>query len=195
MESSTQKLASQLPQTPTVQNAVKFAVHAHGGQTRRSSDEPYVNHVLRVARLVHDTGAPEEVIIAAILHDTVEDTDVTMEDIQQKFGNIVTGYVDTLTEDDKSAAWEDRKAEAQMKLMNASKEAMLIKAADKIDNISSIISFAQTHPDTDPWKFFNRGKEKKIPVWEKTYTLFEERYPECPLLDTFRSVLDEVKTV
>src|SRR4026209_2713188 len=91
-------------------HAANFAAKKHKDQKRKGQDgEPYINHPIEVANLLVDAGkiADPDMIIAALLHDTVEDTDATFEEIEKRFGATVAGYVRELT-DDKSLAKAER---------------------------------------------------------------------------------------
>jgi len=97
-----QELANLLPDTfnnidrDLVQRAFKKAEKAHEGQ-KRISGEPYINHCLAVASILIELGMPADVIAAGLMHDTVEDTDVTLDDIRQDFGETVANLVDGVT--------------------------------------------------------------------------------------------------
>ncbi len=97
-----EKLIEQLPDTYTladkelVQRAYRVAEEAHRGQ-KRNSGEPYINHCLAVAQILAELRVPPEVLAAGLLHDTVEDTTVTLEDIQRDFGDVVASLVDGVT--------------------------------------------------------------------------------------------------
>ena len=120
--------------------AASFAARKHTGQTRKGDDaQPYINHPLEVANLLSNVGKVEDfdVLIAAILHDTIEDTETTEQEITEFFGEKVGGYVLEVT-DDKSLPKQERK---QLQIEHAphlSAGAKLIKLADKISNITDI---------------------------------------------------------
>ncbi|MBQ9017070.1 HD domain-containing protein, partial [Candidatus Saccharibacteria bacterium] len=82
--------------TKRLEKAITIATKAHEGQMRKSGD-PYISHPLAVMKIVEDWGMDEDTIIAAVLHDTVEDTDVTLEDIKREFGEQVAFLVDGVT--------------------------------------------------------------------------------------------------
>ena len=94
-----------------IHEAIIFAALAHEGQKRKGTDVPYIVHPFEVAQILTKAGASESVICAGLLHDTVEDTEVTLEEIRQKFGGEVAGMVSVMTED-KSLSWEERKQKA-----------------------------------------------------------------------------------
>ena len=97
-----EKLLEQLPDTYTladkelVQRAYRVAEEAHRGQ-KRNSGEPYINHCLAVAQILAELRVPPEVMAAGLLHDTVEDTTVTLDDIRNDFGDVVASLVDGVT--------------------------------------------------------------------------------------------------
>ena len=125
---------------PKLLQAVSFAAKKHATQKRKGADEqPYVNHVLEVANLLASVGKIEDydVLIAAVLHDTVEDTETTREEITKLFGATVSGYVAEVT-DDKSLPKAERKQLQIEHAPNLSNGAKYIKLADKISNIRDV---------------------------------------------------------
>ena len=122
--------------------AAKFAAEKHIDQKRKGdSAAPYINHPLGVANLLANEGKVEdvEVLIAAILHDTVEDTDTTKEEITELFGEKVCSYVMEVT-DDKSLSKDERKRKQVEHAPQLSGGAKLIKLGDKISNITDIMN-------------------------------------------------------
>ena len=87
---------SKARKSPRIEKAIQFATKAHEGQFRRSGD-PYISHPLAVMKIVEDWGMDEDTIIAAVLHDTVEDTSITLQDIKEQFGEQVAFLVDGVT--------------------------------------------------------------------------------------------------
>jgi (p)ppGpp synthase/HD superfamily hydrolase len=142
-----------------IEKARVFSLSAHEGQTRKMSPTPYFIHVEGVANILKEAGLAEELVAAGYLHDTVEDTDVTIEDIQEQFGEKVAKLVAGNTED-KTKSWEERKAHTIDELTTASLEVKCLVAADKLDNIQSLIHDSKGSLD-DIWTHFNRGKEKQ----------------------------------
>lgn len=82
----------------TVENAIELAKNAHEGQVRKYTGEPYFNHLEEVANIVSEYTDDESMIAAAYLHDVVEDTDTTIGAVKSRFGDIVAGYVNGLTD-------------------------------------------------------------------------------------------------
>lgn len=120
--------------------AASFAAQRHTGHKRKgSAGEPYINHPLEVAALLSEVGGVEDfdVLIAALLHDTVEDTGTTREEIAERFGERVAGIVAEVT-DDKSLPKERRKELQIEHAPHLSTEAKLVKLGDKISNVRDV---------------------------------------------------------
>lgn len=120
--------------------AASYAARQHTGQTRKGERaEPYINHPLEVANLLANVGKVEDIdiLIAAILHDTIEDTGSTADELVKRFGERVTGFVLDVT-DDKSLPKAVRKQKQIEHAPHLTPEAKQIKLADKISNITDI---------------------------------------------------------
>ena len=127
--------------TDLVTRARNFATAAHAEQFRRYTNEPYINHCFAVVDMVAACVDDPVMIAAAWCHDTVEDTETTIADIEREFGPAVAALVEQLTdvsrpEDGNRAV---RKALDREHLAKASPEAKTIKLADLIDNTRSIV--------------------------------------------------------
>lgn len=126
---------------PLLLKAAHFAAHKHHGQRRKDADAtPYINHPIEVADLLATIGKVTDVktLCAALLHDTIEDTQTTAEELEREFGGEITSIVLELT-DDKSLPKDERKL---LQVRNAAKKstsARLIKLGDKISNIRCLI--------------------------------------------------------
>ncbi len=133
--------------SPNILRAYNFAKDAHSGQTRDFSGDDYFCHPFRVANTMYNLGFHETVVIAALLHDTIEDTDVDSDDIHKKFGSEVGILVDALTEPAKARGNQhsvpkyQRKAEFLKQLETAPTLAKAIKLADIIDNTNDFCKY------------------------------------------------------
>jgi len=143
-----------------IENAIIFATKAHNGQFRKKTKIPYITHPFMVACLLMKEQCSEEVIIAGLLHDLVEDTPVTLQQIEAEFGKKVAGIVSACTEPDGRLTWEERKESTIQKLRNAPEEVKYVACADKLHNISSMIADYQKCGDR-LWKRFHRGYDKQ----------------------------------
>ena len=125
--------------------AVDFAAEKHKKQRRKNKDKtPYINHPIRVAQFLSDCGVDDvNVLVGAVLHDTVEDTNTTLKDIEEIFGKEISDLVSEVT-DDKSLPKAERKILQIEHAKTASKGAQLIKLGDKLHNLSSLL---ETSPE------------------------------------------------
>lgn len=127
-----------------IEQALKAVTILHKDQVRKGSVAiPYISHLFAVALIVNDYTNDEDVLIATLLHDTLEDTDYTSEELQDDFGGKVREIVETLSEpkgtEFQSLTWKDKKIYYAKSLRKASEEALIIAAADKIHNMRSIV--------------------------------------------------------
>lgn len=125
--------------TDLIEIALAVASGAHIKQVRKGSGLPYIIHPVGVAELVNHYGGTEEQIIAALLHDTIEDTNLTYEDIANLFGNTLADLVEELTSKKEDLKLHSTKADYLLsKMYKMSYKALFIKLADRIDNITGI---------------------------------------------------------
>ena len=125
-----------------VERALAFAAEAHGriGQVRKYTGEPYINHPIEVMDIVKTASHYTDVMLAAaLLHDTIEDTAVTRDDIEREFGSDVADMVMELTDQCTEGNRAERKAAEAERLSTISAEAQTVKLADLISNSVSII--------------------------------------------------------
>lgn len=152
-----------------IADADAFAEAAHAGQVRKGTSMPYIEHPRAVARLLADAGVSETVVAAALLHDTVEDTQTTLEDINRRFGAEVGSIVAGVTED-KRKSWERRKRYTITKLKTASEEVLLVTAADKVANARGMRSGGD-----DVWNRFHRPYPSQRRYYRGVTAMLEER--------------------
>ncbi len=128
--------------------AMHFAARKHANQRRKNAEAyPYINHLIEVTELVAAVGkiTDETILLAAVLHDTLEDTDTTREELDELFGAGVRRLVEEVT-DDKSLPKEERKRLQIAHAPHLSKRARPIKIADKISNVRAV-----THTPPATW--------------------------------------------
>ena len=143
--------------------AANFAADKHKDQTRKGNGQPYINHPLEVANLLAQVGGvkDDDMIIAGLLHDTVEDSDVTFDDVEKKFGPRVAGFVRELT-DDKSLPKAERKRLQVEHAPHMSHEAKQIKLADKISNVRDVADCPPTGWSTERRREYVEWGEKVV---------------------------------
>jgi len=147
-----------------VESALQVSISAHEGQTRRSATPtPYVVHPLHVAIVLARWGQDDDVIVAGLLHDVVEDCPGwTLTRVETEFGHYVARIVGELTED-KSESWEERKRWAIDHAPHMSPQAATVKAADKLHNLQTLACELRTASSADEvWAKFRGGREKTL---------------------------------
>ena len=182
--------------------AICFAVEKHSGMTRKRESTPYILHPLEVAAIVGTMSSDEELLAAAVLHDTVEDTDATLEEVEAHFGSRVAALVASETEDKRpelppEQSWKIRKEESLRELAAAEDPAVrVLWLGDKLSNMRSFYrawrisgdaiwqSFHQKDPARQAWYYRTidtalaelRGYE----AWQEYHYLVETVFSEVP---------------
>lgn len=147
-----------------VYDAIQASLEAHKDQLRKLDFDAYVAHPLEVAIILAQNGADEDVISAGILHDTVEDTSITLEDLKMRFGDRIAEIVAGCTEPPQNISWHDRKRWAIQRVTHeASYDERLVICADKLSNMRSIARNYRLHGDK-VWQGFHAPYE-----WQKWY--------------------------
>jgi len=157
---------SKLINTDLLDRAIKFAVDAHKGQERRGKGYPYIVHPMEVVSIVATMTADQELLAAAALHDTVEDTDVSLDDIRREFGDRVAWLVEMesdRTDVSDDAPWHDRKRATIEHLATAPRDAKMVALGDKLSNARAIWRDYQVIGD-ELWKIFT-VKDKESHKW------------------------------
>ncbi|GGM34214.1 phosphohydrolase [Paraliobacillus quinghaiensis] len=176
-----------------IMDAITYAAKKHDGQKRKADGTPYIIHPYRVAMRLKAAGLQDHVVIAGLLHDVVEDTDCTLDEISTLFGHKVAELVGIASEPDKSAAWEERKKHTIETVKSAPIEAKLVVCADKIDNLQSILDNESTL-GKEMWQSFKRGRESQQWYYQNiyqslVYDIDVEEYHE--LFTELKSLLDQ----
>ena len=147
--------------------AVLFAVRAHADTERKGKGFPYIVHPLEAMAIVATMTSDQELLAAAVLHDTIEDTDTTMEQLCAEFGPRVAKLVETETDQhfsaDKALTWHQRKQESLNLLASASRDAMIVALGDKLSNMRGIAQDYAVLGD-ELWQRFN-VKTKADHAW------------------------------
>ena len=161
-----------------VEQALTVALQAHQGQVRKGRPSvPYVVHPLHVARMAARYSNDEDVFVAALLHDVVEDSpDWELADLERGFGKRVAGIVDELTED-KRDPWKVRKDRTIAHVPDLSEQAVLIKACDKLHNMRSLVRDLEERDHEAVWSGFNGRREGTLSVARRLARALAERVP------------------
>lgn len=142
-----------------LEKAIQFAVERHAGSIRKGTTRPYIVHPLETMQILISMKADTRLLIAGVLHDTVEDTATTMEEITELFGFDAAGLVAAHTED-KSKTWEERKQHAIEEVTVASRRVKMLVLADKVANLRSLeADYADLGEKL--WERFHAPKERQ----------------------------------
>jgi myo-inositol-1(or 4)-monophosphatase len=152
--------------TELFDKAAHFAISAHANTERRAKGFPYIIHPMEAAAIVATMTTDPELLAAAILHDTLEDTEVTFEELRSQFGNRVAYLV--LAESNngilRQTTWRESKSRAVERLANASHEGKIVAMGDKLSNLRAIASDYQLIGD-QLWSRFHAPEGKKDVEW------------------------------
>lgn len=141
--------------------AVEFAQKAHQGQYRKGSSLPYIVHPISVMESLILEGCSEEVAIAGLLHDVIEDTPYSGQDIWERFGERIARLVECVSEPDRSLSWQERKDHTIAYFENCQDlDVLHIFCADKLHNMQSMVAdYARIGEEL--WRKYNAPKEKQ----------------------------------
>ncbi len=149
--------------TGKIEDAMAFALTAHCGQTRKGSETPYIFHPVETAQIVIQEKGHEDTVIAALLHDVLEDTDVTLAELKELFDKRVCQLVGDETEN-KSLSWSERKETAIRMIQDSQDEQLkLLVLADKLSNLRAVERDLE-ECGSDFWNRFNQ-KDPKRQEW------------------------------
>lgn len=179
-----------------IEQAIRAASVLHKDQLRKGSMPlPYVTHLMATAFTLLDYTEDEDVIIAALLHDTLEDTDYTIEELEEDFGGRVREFVEAVTEPQSTQehriSWRAKKEAYTKLLKKGPKEAVLIAAADKMHNFRTIV---EDYGD-DPGRFaqdFGNNYDERLAVYQEISNVINSRL-EGSILSEFNYVFSEFK--
>lgn len=167
-------MAVKRPTNPRIFQAVEFAARAHRGQTRKGTRVPYLLHPLRAGETLIRLGCSDDLVIAAILHDTVEDTDTSFANIRKKFGLNVMKIVKACTEPNRDAPWEERKRHTLETLKQAPLKVLMVAAADKLDNARSMTRDYR-EAGAALWQRFKRPRSSQCWYYKGLAEVFRQR--------------------
>ena len=181
-----------------IEQAIKAAAVLHKDQVRKGIVPfPYITHLYAVAMIVADYTDNEDVIVAALLHDTLEDTDYTPDELQDDFGGTVKEIVLGITEQNKRDGeerkpWKERKKEYIKQLKQAPHDALIVSAADKIHNMRSVV---EEYFD-DHSRFladFGGTLEDRLTMYQEISNILNTKL-QNGILSEFNHVFHEYKT-
>lgn len=180
-----------VPGLPKTRRALAFAERAHAGQCRAFDGAPFIAHPTEVAGLLYYVGAPDHVIAAGALHDTIEKSTTQATDLRTRFGPRITALVLAVTDDDDIAGYSQRKAVERQQAAAAGDEALMILAADKISKVREL--------RRETAAALARMRDVSSPSWLRRFAhyrecldLLERHLPDSPLVANLRAEIEHL---
>lgn len=182
--------------SPRLIRAINTAAWAHRDHVRKGTDIPYISHVFGVMHLVSEVIDDEDVLIAALFHDILEDVEEEYSAAQMEadFGPRVVELVGGVTKDASLADWQARSDAYLDHLRRADDGSVLISAADKLHNLLSILADYHDIGD-DLWTRFNSGKERQQWWYRAVSDVASERLPGNPLVGELQKRVAELEAL
>jgi (p)ppGpp synthase/HD superfamily hydrolase len=182
--------------SPRFDQALIYAHQLHARQTRKGTTIPYVGHLLAVTSIVIESNGSEDEVIAALLHDAVEDAGgaATREEIRQRFGENVASIVDGLTDTDQTPKppWRKRKEDYIAHLNEAPSSVLLVSLADKIHNSQSILRDVRNE-GASVWKRFTGGRDGSLWYYRSLVEAFRARGQFASMVDELDRTVTELE--
>ena len=172
-------LIQRLPQTRA---ALTYAEERHAGQRRKADGAPFIEHPIEVAWLLYRAGAPDHVIAAGILHDTIEKTDTDVSDLRARFGTRTAALVAAVSEDSEIPTYARRKAALREQVAAAGPEALMVFAADKVSKVREL-SLEASSP---------KPSQRRMTHYRRCLELLERLLTDSPLVMQLRSELNQL---
>ena len=169
-------------------DALAYAVEQHAGQRRTVDGAPFVLHPIEVATLLADAGAPDHVVAAGVLHDTIEKTSTEPEDLRQRFGSRIAALVVALSEDPAISGYGARKAALRHQVEAAGDEALMVFAADKVSKARELRMSFERASDGGGTRRGWRAL-RKLAHYHHCAELLDGRLAESPLVHSLHDEL------
>lgn len=189
--------------TPRLDEALKMSAMLHQGQTRKDFEQtPYSMHPVAVMVIVANYCDDEDVLVAALLHDVLEDVMLPYQEkenmITERFGKKVLDIVRGVTEDkdpmekkDEKVGWKERKQKYLNNLLSSSEESVLVSAADKIHNLLSMASSLKIEGESF-WNRFNSPQDQKLWFYEEVLKVVKQK-TQSPIAKELEEKIEEVR--
>lgn len=166
---------------PTTKAALAYAERLHDGQHRQVDGAPFILHPLEVATLLYESGAPDHVIAAGLLHDTLEKTDATASELLARFGRRVGEIVRAVSDDERIAGYARRKAALRDQVANAGDDALTVFVADKLSKVREL----RLGPGVG-----TPVRRRRLKHYRHCLAMLQERLPTCSLVIALQTELD-----
>jgi (p)ppGpp synthase/HD superfamily hydrolase len=187
--------------SPTIRKVITFSIKIHEvyqKQKRKGKDIAYITHPLTVGLILARAKAGEDVIIAGILHDTIEDSidkkKVTYGMLSERFNKNIADLVGSVTEQRKDLLWEERKREALKHIKKFSHDSMLVKSADIISNVSEILEDYRRE-GASTFRRFNAPTESVMRHYLEAMEAILFSWPKIPFADDLNMLIASLNEI
>lgn len=170
---------------PVTRRALQFATERHAGQRRDSDQAPFILHPLEVAQLLRGRDYPDDVVAAGVLHDVIEDTGVSQEELEERFGTPVAALVVAVSDPPGGGTWEERKARLREAIKHGTADAAAVFAADKVAKVREL-RMALAHDG-------QVVNVHKLAHYDASLALLEHKLPGHPLVRQLRFELEALE--
>jgi (p)ppGpp synthase/HD superfamily hydrolase len=176
---------------PVTRRALEFAAEHHSGQRRASDDAAFILHPLEVAQLLRGRNYPDEVVAAGVLHDSLEDTDATPLELEERFGSAVAALVCSVSEPPGGGGYARRKARLRSAMTRAGPDSLAVYTADKVAKVRELrMTLARD------WSAAVRPETAdKLHHYWASLALLESLLDDDPLVDQLRFELEALATL
>lgn len=176
--------------------AINLAAVAHDGQNRKGSAVPYFSHICGVLCVLAQLSADEDVLVAGVLHDVIEDAPeiTSLAEIEAEFGGRVAQLVAAVTKDDALADWQDRADAYIAKIDESGNDVARIVLADKLHNIRSILTDHAEHGDR-LWDRFNSTKQQQQWWYAEVLRVLTRKLDPHPILGEYERLVAQLQEI
>lgn len=174
-----------------VEQAIYFATKAHMGQKRKTENIDMIFHPMTVGYMLKDNKMEDECIIAGLLHDVIEDTKYTGQDVINEFGIEAYNIIEEVSEDKSIKNWKERKIKAIEKIKNASFNGKMVECADKIHNLETLYDI-YLKEGQKVWDNFNSTKEEQKWYYTEMYNAVISGINTNDLIKRYEKILNKV---
>jgi (p)ppGpp synthase/HD superfamily hydrolase len=190
---ATPRIEAAAQRSELMREALRTAQSAHAGQIRNGSGGmPYIEHPCAVAEMLAGHGYDEEAQAAGLLHDVVEDSEMTVEELRELFGPGIAAMVDVLSDDESIEPYRERKDEHRQRVSEAGGDALAVYAADKLANVSTLRR-AHAAEGGEVAGEFNVPLGVKLEVWEDDVEMLRREAPDLPFLPALEAELSALR--
>jgi (p)ppGpp synthase/HD superfamily hydrolase len=173
-----------LARLPKTRAALSYAHERHAGQLRKADHAPFIEHPVEVAWLLYSAGAPDHVIAAGVLHDTIEKGGADLAELRKRFGARTAELVAAVSEDQRISGYATRKAALRTQVEAAGPEALMVFAADKVSKVREVNLDRKRHAPS----------RRRMTHYRRCLELLERLLADSPLVAQLRVELAKVGT-